>query len=284
MRPLQKKKAKDKDGIKYQYYHQFTAFILAGTDFSFTLDIEPVIPGEGEQTSAYRLLSRICRNYHKAFTIVIGDALYLNEKIFKLLETHHKKIIAVLKEERRQLFEEANKLSLLAEPKIYREGATSYRVWDHGVSGCWDGYGKDVRVIVSEETTKKRVHSEDGKGWIDMTEVSNWMWSTNVGKDDDKSMGDLKNTVKVCHARWHIENHCFRETVNTWNADHIYRHSENAIVVFLLFLFICVNIFSIFFSRNIKDKRIRTRVFLIKEINAEFISLKRPLPPVPIPI
>ena len=56
---------------------------------------------------------RVCRNYPKAFEVVIGDGLYLKGNIFKLLENHHKKAIAVLKEERRQLFEEANKLSLM---------------------------------------------------------------------------------------------------------------------------------------------------------------------------
>ena len=48
-----KRKLKDKDGkVKYQYYHSFTAFILAGPDFSFTLDIEPILP----RGSVYRLL------------------------------------------------------------------------------------------------------------------------------------------------------------------------------------------------------------------------------------
>jgi len=100
-----KRKLKTKDGtIKYQYYHSFTAFILAGPDFSFTLDIEPILAGEGEITSAQRLLERVCRTYPKAFEVVIGDGLYLKGNIFKLLEAHHKKAIAVLKEERRQLF------------------------------------------------------------------------------------------------------------------------------------------------------------------------------------
>jgi cbb3-type cytochrome oxidase subunit 3 len=276
-----RRKLRDKEGkLKYQYYHQFTAFILAGKDFSFTLDIEPILPGEGEQTSAYRLLERVCTNYPKAFSLVIGDGLYLNQKVFKLLEAHHKKTIAVLKEERRQLFEEANNLSLMQEPQIYTEGKTSYRVWDHAISGCWDGYGKGVRVIVSEETTKSRVHSKDGKGWQEVEEVTNWMWATNLDSSD--SIGDLKNTVKVCHSRWHIENRCFKETANTWNAEHIYRHSENAIMVFLLFLFIAVNIFSIFRKRNIKDNKIKTRLNLILRIQADFLSLTRPLPPIPI--
>ncbi|GAH07593.1 unnamed protein product, partial [marine sediment metagenome] len=42
-----------KDGVKeIQYYHQFTAFILAGLRVSFILDIEPILPGEGEISSS----------------------------------------------------------------------------------------------------------------------------------------------------------------------------------------------------------------------------------------
>jgi len=193
--------------VKYQYYHSFSAFILAGPGFSFILDIEPIAPGESEVTSSYRLLERVCRDYPKAFSTVIGDGLYLNEKIFKLLKAHHKYSIAVLKEERRQLFEEANNLSLLSEPKTYKQKKTTYRVWDHRIEGCWDGYGKKVRVIVSEETTAKRAHACDGNGWEEKTELSNWMWVTNLFEDFS---GDLKNTVKVCHSRWQIENKCFR--------------------------------------------------------------------------
>jgi hypothetical protein len=267
--------------IKYQYYHSFTAFILAGPDFSFTIDIEPILAAEAEITSAYRLLLRVCKTYPKAFKVVIGDALYLKGTIFKLLESHHKYGIAVLKEERRQLFEEANKLSLLSKPEVYQDGKTTYRVWDHTIGGCWDGYGKKVRVIVSEETSKIRAHQRDGNGWQEKIRVANWMWVTNLFEDFE---GDLKNTVKLCHSRWQIENKCFNETVNTWKADHIYRHSENAIIAFLLLLFICVNIFNIFFARNIKDRTIKTMVFVINKIKAEFLTLKRALALIPVPI
>jgi DNA-directed RNA polymerase subunit RPC12/RpoP len=274
-----------KNGVKeIQYYHQFTAFILAGPDFCFVLDIEPILPGEGEITSSYRLLERVCRNYPKAFEVVIGDGLYLKGSIFKLLEAHHKKAIAVLKEERRQLFEEANRLSLMVEPKIYKQGKTSYRVWDHEIEDCWDGYGKKVRVIATEETSIRRVHAKDGNGWKDIVDTVNWMWVTNLSCPCNSGLGDLKNTVRICHSRWQIENKCFDETVNTWKADHIYRHSGNAIIAFLLLLFIAVNIFNIFHSRNIKDKTIKAKVFLIAKIQAEFLSLKRPLPLIPVPV
>ena len=276
-----------KDGIKdIQYYHEFTAFILAGPKISFTLDIEPILPGEGEVTSAYRLIERVCRNYPKAFSIVIGDGLYLKETVFNLLKRHHKYTIAVLKEERRQLFEEANRLSLLSEPKVYRKKRTYYRVWEHSIKGCWDGYGKEVRVIASEEATPARVHSKDGESFEDKLKKVKWMWVTNLPCSEN--LAGLKNTVAICHSRWQIENQCFNETVNTWNADHVYRHSANAIIAFLLLLFICVNIFNIFRIRNIKDNSIRTKIYLIKLIGRGFHADEIPtplaptIPPIPI--
>ena len=271
-----KRKLKDKDGtIKYQYYHSFTAFILAGPKFSFILDAEPIVPGEGEITSAYRLLERVCKTYPKAFEVVIGDGLYLKGTIFKLLEGHHKYAIAVLKEERRQLFEEANRLSLMAEPKIYKQGKTTYKVWDHTIEGAWDSYKKPVRVIRSEEIKTVRQHSKELGRWQTQEEKADWYWATNLPK-----VVGPKNAVSIFHSRWQIENCCFGEIASTWNADHVYRHSVNAIVAFILFLFIVLNIFNIFFARNIKDKRIKSKTFVIDLIKAEFLIAKwtHPIP------
>ncbi len=93
------------------------------------------------------------------------------------------------------------------------------------VSGCWDGYGKKVRVIVSEEARVGRVHSKDGRGQEDIVDKTGWMWTTNLPCPETDVLDDLKNTIRICHSRWQIENQCFNETVNMWNADHIYRHS-----------------------------------------------------------
>ena len=65
------------------------------------------------------------------------------------------------------------------------------------------------------------------------------------------------------------------ELVNTWNVDNIYRHSDNAIQAFILFLFIAINIFNIFFARNIKNIRIKTKNFLSDLVKAEFLNLSR---------
>lgn len=253
-----------------QYYHSFVAFILAGEKFATMLDIEPILPGQGELTSAYRLLSRVCINYPKAFEAVAGDALYLAGEVYRLLKSHRKYAISVLKDESRQLYEEALALSDIAEPVTYADDKTTYRVWEHKIEGLWKSYNKEITVIRSEE---KRVAK-------DIEEKTDWMWVTNL-----PSTGNLENLVRICHSRWQIENQCFNETVNIWALDHIYRHSENAIAVFILFLFIAVTIVNIFFNRNIKDKRIKTKVFLLDLVKASLLlNYRSSLPPNPIPI
>ena len=256
--------------VKLNYYHKYSAFILAGEKFSFLLDIEPIYPGEGELTSSYRLLNRVCKNYPKAFDVVAGDALFLAGHVFNLLASHHKYAACVLKDERRHLFEEGLSLSKITEPIEYEDNKTYYRVWEHTVSHQWDGYRCPVRVIKSEETKTTRTHSDTLGKWNYRTEKANWMWVTNLPR-----VFNTKSIVSICHARWQIENKCFNELVNTWNADHIYRHSDNAIQAFILFLFIAINIFNIFFARNIKNVRIKTKTFLSDLVKAEFLNLSR---------
>lgn len=134
------------------------------------LDIEPIVPGQGELTSAYRLLSRVCINYPKAFEVVAGDGLYLAGNIFNLLRSHRKYAIAVLKDEKRELYEEVVALSGIVELITYTNDKTTYRVWEHKIKGLWGSYKKEVTVIRSEET--KVV------GYIE--EKADWMWVTNL--------------------------------------------------------------------------------------------------------
>ena len=209
----------------------------------------------------------------KAFEVVAGDALYLAGPVFNLLASHNKYTAAVLKDERRNLFEEATTLSKLKEPIEYADQGTSYKVWEHKVLGMWDSYNHPVRVIKSDETKTVRHHLGSLEKWESVEEKAGWIWVTNL-----PAIFSLKNTVSICHSRWQIENKCFNELVNTWNADHIYRHSDNAIQAFILFLFIAINIFNIFFARSIKDKRISTKSFLIDLIKAEFILIKWRIP------
>ena len=138
--------------VKLNYFHRYTAFILAGPKFAFMLDIEPICSHEGELSSSQRLLSRVCRTYTKAFEVVVGDGLYLSGPTFNLLASHGKYAAAVLKDERRYLYDEAISLSGISDPVTYEDEKVYCRVWDHTVLQMWDGYKSPVRVIKSEET------------------------------------------------------------------------------------------------------------------------------------
>jgi hypothetical protein len=166
--------------LKLNYYHRYSAFILAGQKFAFLLDIETINPGEGEITSALRLLERVCINYPKAFEAVAGDGLYLNGATFKLLQSHHKYTIAVLKDQRRELYGEAMSLSAITAPVVYQDEAVTYRAWDHNISGLWDGYGKPIRAIRSEEAKYVRHHSKELGKWDMQEEKAEWMRVTNL--------------------------------------------------------------------------------------------------------
>ena len=123
--------------VKLNYYHRYTAFILAGQKFAFLLDIEPIYPGEGELTSSNRLLERVCKTYPKAFEAVTGDGLYLNGPTFNLLASHNKYAVAVLKDETRALYDEAISLQRLARRlsmKTKRQ-PTGYGTIQYPVSG-----------------------------------------------------------------------------------------------------------------------------------------------------
>ena len=126
--------SKTEGAVKLNYYHKYTAFILAGQKFAFLLDIEPIYPHEGELASSHRLLDRVCINYPKAFEAVAADAYYLNGATFKLLESHHKYTIAVLKDETRELYGQAISLSAINAPVVYEDEGTTYRAWDYTIS------------------------------------------------------------------------------------------------------------------------------------------------------
>jgi len=54
------------------------------------------------------------------------------------------------------------------------------------------------------------------------------------------------------HGRWDIENRELDELVSYWHADHLYRHSATAIVVFRLLTMVAYTLFHVLIYRNLK--------------------------------
>jgi hypothetical protein len=99
-------------GDRIQFYHrQVTLLLLPGAlpgrkTVRLLLDHEPQRPGEDEVETALRLLARVIPAYPRAFDLVLADALYARAPSFNFLLACGKHALVVLKEERRDLYQD----------------------------------------------------------------------------------------------------------------------------------------------------------------------------------
>ncbi len=231
-------------GDRIQYYHRVVALSLVTQDLRLLLDAEPLPPGDDEVAAALRLLDRVVRAYPRAFDLVQGDGLYTDPRFFHWALAHGKHALAVLKDERRDLLQEAQQLFESMTPTTVREGTVLRECWDLEGFRTWPQVGVPVRVVRSRETRTirrqldKQVHQD----------VSPWYWVTTL-PTKHASTGTV---VQLGHGRWDIENQGFNELVNQWHADHVYRHDPTALLVFWLLAQICLTGFCAFFRRHLK--------------------------------
>ena len=262
-------------GDRLQYYHRFVLAMLWCDGFYLTLDMEPQLPGEDEVSCAIRLLERVMLNYPRAFDLILADGLYTRAPFFKFALKHGKDVIAVLKDERRDLLKDAQGLFKSEESVTYQYRHLERECWDIEHFSSWSQLGRDVRVVRSQETKHLR---RQNTGKIHY-ETSEWVWVSTISKDKLPT----EEFVKLAHGRWKIENNGFNELVNYWHADHIYKHNPVSIESFLLLTMLAYVIFHIFIKRNLKmEIRAKyTKLHLAKMIISEFYSLSPPafIPP-----
>lgn len=233
-----------KRGDRIQYYHRVVSVSLVTRDLRVLLDAEPVKAGEDEIATALRLLDRVVQAYPRAFDLVSGDGLYTDPRFFHWALAHGKHALAVLKDERRDLLQDAQQLFESMAPTTVREETVLRECWDLEGFRTWPQAGVPVRVVRSRETRAvrrqldKQVHQE----------VSQWYWVTTL----PTRQAPTGAVIHLGHARWDIENQGFNELVNRWHADHVYRHEPTALLVFWLLAQICLTVFCAFFRRNLK--------------------------------
>jgi hypothetical protein len=252
---------------RIQYYHRNVTAQLAFEDYCFLVDAEPQEPGEWEVSCAIRLLGRVLRNYPRAFDVVVVDALYAVSDFFNFLLGHKKDIIAVLKNEQRDLFQHAVQFFAQESPVAeYTNGQTKLKVWDGLGFVSWPQVNQRVRVVATKETTRI-TRQLNGKT---ETLKSSWMWVTTLSP----VRANAKVVVELGHSRWKIENQGFNELVNHWHSDHVYKHSAEAILNFWLLTMLAVNVFHAFFFRNLKEclRRTYTKQHIAKLITSELYS------------
>jgi len=252
---------------RIQYYHRAVIFQLVGPSCFCLLDFELLSPGEDEGTAAIRLIKRVLEQYPRSFDILLGDGLYPQARLLKLLRQHGKHVIVVLKDERRDLLKDARSLFLTTPTCTYRENAVDYQCWDVENLESWDSYDDKVRVVRSIETATVRKKKDRKQTKCEQT--VEWVWLTTLPTSEVPT----KNIICFGHERWRIENEGFNELCNLWNADHYFHHHPVSLVAFWLVLFIAHTLFHCF-MRNLKPaiRQGRTCLYWAWRIMADFVS------------
>jgi hypothetical protein len=231
-------------GDRIQYYHRFVAASLITAEVRLMLDTEPMRPGEDEVAAALRLLDRVVADYPRAFDLIQGDALYADPRFFNWAIEHGKDAFAVLKDDRRDLLADAHRLFEDLQPTRRSQGNVQRECWDLSGFTTWPQVHAPVRVLRSRET---RTIPRQLDGRTDTT-VSDWFWVTTLSE----CRASTGAVVRIGHDRWGIENEGFNELANQYHADHVYRHDPTALLVFWLIAQWALNLFTVFFRRNLK--------------------------------
>ena len=237
-------------GDRTQYYHrQVTLMLVTGAPATretmrIPLDHEPQLPGEDEVATAKRLLERVIKRYPRAFDLVLADALYARADVFNFLRERNKHVLVVLKDERRNLYQDAVGMFNLVPPVKGTFRSRDCLWWDFPDLHSWPEVKTPVRVIRSVETRSVKRQLDHKREKL----TSDWIWVTTLPSE----LATVQRGVEFGHQRWDIENYGFNELVNDWNADHVMKHHPNAIECFLLMAFLTFIIYHAFLYLNLK--------------------------------
>jgi hypothetical protein len=254
-------------GDVVEYYHRYAVLRLVGRDLSLMLDAEPVRPGEDELAASRRLLERALEMYPRAFDVVAGDALYANTAWFSFIVGRGKHALAVLKDNRPNLLGDAHTLfGVLPASVDLCTGKVRHRYWDSDRFTSWPELAPQVRVVRSLEN--RIVRRQLDKQEEELT--SEWMWVTTLAPSE----ASTEAVADMGHERWSIENQGFNELANRWHADHVYKHQPTALLIFFLFALLCLNVFMVFYRRNLKPaaRRMVSTLHVAQLIAAELYS------------
>jgi len=245
-------------GLVTEYYHRVVVCQLVGVTPPLILDLELQGPGEGEITTARRLLERVLRTYPRFFDVLTLDALYLEAPLINQALAAGKDVVVVLKQEARAVYQDAQGLWPLVVPEHIEEPTRSLRIWDVAELTTLTGVDHPVRVVRALETTRQR--RRVAGQWQNESQEHEGCWLTTLAP----ARGGAVTVVRWGHARWDIENRGFNELVQHWHLDHCFKHDPTAIEAFLLTLAVAFALTSVFFARNLKPpmRAGRTRLFL----------------------
>ena len=241
-----------------QYYHRVVVAQWVGVTPPGILDLELIGAHEGETVAARRLLDRILSRYAKLIDVISADALYLEAPFLQKILRAGKHFVVVMKQETRELFQDAEQLRMALPPQVIVEGTKTSTLWDIPELSTFTTLGQAVRVVWAQERDlRNRVI---GGELQQVLEEKTWVWVTDLSADK----ASMLRIRKWGHDRWDLENRGFNELVQHWEMDHSFIHDPTAIEALLLTLALAFLTTYLFFENNLKPaaRRYLTRLAL----------------------
>jgi hypothetical protein len=258
-----------KDAHRVEYYHRVVVAQWVGVMPPAIVDIERIHPGEGEVVAARRLVARVLQTYGRLVDVITADALYLEAPFIESVLAAGKHVVIVLKQEARELYQDAERLRVLMAPQVIQAPPRTTRLWDLPELTSFPTLGRSVRVIWAEEhTITPRILGGQRQR---VEEDRRWIWVTDL----PASVVPATTIQQWGHARWDLETRGFGELTMHWHLDHCFIHDVVAMEALLLTLALAFLTTYLFYARQLKPEARRhlTRAALAVRLREDLSQL-----------
>jgi hypothetical protein len=208
-----------------QYYHRAVGCQMIHSRVKPFLAIEWLQPGEGEDTAALRLLTRLPHLYgSRFFDILLLDALYAQTPVLELLKATGWDAVISLKQNSRDLYQSAVRLFAHRPPDtnfIQRRDHKTYRVqlWDTAGLPFTIDHPEPVRVVRSQEVLER--HRYRGGELTTHSTDHEWLWVTTL----PQQAFPAPVIRQLGHGRWNNENNGWMDLTKHWALKHGFLHA-----------------------------------------------------------
>jgi hypothetical protein len=211
-----------------QYYHRAVGCQMIHSPVKPFLAVEWLRPGEGEDTAALRLLSRLPRLYgSRFFDILLWDALYAQSPVLDLLQQTGWEAVICLQQDSRDLYQSAVGLFAHRPPDLClteQRDHKTYRV-QLGDTGDTEALPltlhnpEPVRVVRSEEVLERN-HYRQGELTAHQTDHE-WLGITTL----PAQAFPAPVIRRLGHDRWKNENNGWMDLTKHWAFKHGFLHA-----------------------------------------------------------
>jgi hypothetical protein len=207
-----------------QYYHQAVGCQIVSSPVKPILAMEWRRPGEGEDSCARRLLTRLVELYgSRFFDILLLDSLYPQAPLLRLTQEMGWDVVISLKQQRRDLYQDAMGLfqSRDADLQFEQLEAECHRrvqLWHAADLPFSEDYPLPMRVVrCQEQVTRPRIRG--GQPYTETT-PQQWCWISTL----DQSFA-ARVIWYLGHLRWKNENNGWNDLSQNFALKHGFLHA-----------------------------------------------------------